>query len=164
VEGRPLRLRLEEIYREHRQGLFTLALSITRSVEQAEDAVQEAFARLWRSDPSPQGDSVAYAFASVRNVAIEVARRRTDRPAGDSLFETAAPASRDGRIEEDACQRVRAAIDRLPLRQRQAVVLRLYAGLTFRQIAEVLGEPLPTVASRYRRALERLRDRLQGLM
>ena len=67
---------LERIYRDHRQGLFTLALSITRCPDLAEDAVQDAFTRLWRSEIEPQGDSTAYVFASVRNAALELARGR----------------------------------------------------------------------------------------
>jgi len=154
---------IEDIYRRHRQGLFTLALSITRRVDLAEDAVHDACARLLRSGKRPQGDPVAYVFASVRNAALEQARRR--RPATglpESLFDPrqADPAAAASQSEQQRL--AREAVDRLPLRQRQAVVLRLYANLTFQQIAETLGEPLPTVAARYRRALERIKKTIEG--
>ncbi len=155
--------KLEQTYRDHRQGLFSLALSITRRPELAEDAVQDAFVRLWRSAISPKGDPVAYVFASVRNAALELVRRRRNAAGVPvSLFdcEQADPAS--AAIEAEQQQIVRRAVDALPSEQREAVVMRTYAGLTFRQIADVVGEPLPTIASRYRRALERIKETIES--
>ena len=153
-----MRQRLETIYREHRQGLFTLALSITRSAALAEDAVHDALLRLWRSGREPAGDTVAYVFASVRNAAIEIRRRRHDVTGCDSVFAEVTATSAATDMETAA--RIRHAVNRLPLRPRQVVVMRLYGELTFQQIADTLGEPLQTVASRYRRALEQVRQEL----
>lgn len=155
--------RLEQIYRDHRQGLFSLALAVTRSVDLAEDAVQDAFARLWRTRRRPEGDLVAYVFASVRNAAIEQARRRRRAVAVPaSLFDGAQCDPASTAIDAERQQLVRNAVDALPMRQRQAVVLRLYAGLTFQQMADTLHEALPTVASRYRRALQRIKAAIEG--
>ena len=156
-----MRQRLETIYREHRQGLFALALSITRSAPLAEDAVHDALLRLWRSDREPEGDTVAYVFASVRNAAIEIRRRRHDVTGCDSVF--ADVAATPSTADAETAGRIRRAIDRLPLRPRQVVVMRLYGELTFQQIADTLGEPLQTVASRYRRSLEQVRQELHDL-
>lgn len=156
-----MRRRLEGIYREHRQGLYSLALSITRSTELAEDAIHDAFLRLWRTGRQPGGDVVAYVFASVRNAAIEVRRRRRrDTERTTSIFAPveSAPTPSPAALEQQHA--ARKAVDALPMRARQVVVMRLYAGLTFQQIADTLQEPLQTVASRYRRALERIRDEL----
>jgi RNA polymerase sigma-70 factor (ECF subfamily) len=153
---------LEAIYRRHRQGLFTLALSITGRVELAEDAVQEAFVGLWRRGAPPAGDVVAYVFAAVRNAAIDQLRKRR-RSAGDSPVSIYDGAVIDPDPAAEAEQRrlLRDALEALPAEQREAVVLRIYAGLSFGQVAEMLGEPLPTVASRYRRALERIRQHMR---
>jgi RNA polymerase sigma-70 factor (ECF subfamily) len=79
------------------------------------------------------------------------------RQGGDAgLAFLAAPAGADREAEHDLHEAMRA----LPAEQLEAVVLHLYVGLTFAQAAEVLGEPLATVASRYRRALDRLRSLL----
>lgn len=159
-----MRKQLERIYREHRQGLFTLALSITRCPDLAEDAVQEAFARLWRSAARPEGDVVSYVFASVRNAALDQARlRRAPGAPAVSIFDADPATPLSAAIDAERRQGVRRAVDALPPKQRQTVVLRLYAGLTFRQIAETLAEPLQTVASRYRRALERIKESLENL-
>jgi len=159
----PVRRQIEAIYRSHRHGLFTLALSITRRVELAEDAVHEACARLLRLGARPKGDAVAYVFAAVRNAALDAARRqRRWTKLSDSIFDPgqADPAQAASHAEQQRL--ARDAVERLPLRQRQAVVLRLYANLTFEQIAETLNEPLATVAARYRRALERIKKTIEG--
>ena len=161
---------LEQLYARHRQGLFTVALSITRCAARAEDAVHDAFVRMCRvgTDRSAAAaqDLVAYAYAAVRNAAIDQQRRaRTQATAVESIFNGVRPAPADrGALDDERERFVAAAIDELPDEQREAVVLRVYAQLSFAQIAVVLDAPLPTVATRYRRALERLRERLGRLV
>ncbi len=152
---------IESIYRQHRKGLYTLALSITRQPESAEDAVHEAIVRLCRSGKSPSGDPVAYVFAAVRNAAIDQKRRL----GSVSIFDLAEPSQEPTTALDDheRDRMVADAIDDLPADQREAVVMHLYTGLTFQQAAEALHVPLQTMASRYRRALDRLRTQLTSL-
>lgn len=150
------------MYETHRQGLFTLALAITRCPALAEDAIQEAFLRLWRTGARPDGDPVPYVFAAVRNAAVDQVRKSAaaGRPVPESIFggEARDPSVSAATAEEHRA--VREAVDALPDAQREVVVMKTYGGLTFEQIAQTTGEPLQTVASRYRRALERLGQRL----
>jgi RNA polymerase sigma-70 factor (ECF subfamily) len=184
--GRVADLDLEDIYARHRQGLFTLALSITRCAARAEDAVHDAFVRLCRrrsasaasaasavsagTDIAPGADPVAYVFASVRNAAVDLVRRAPpDQGRAASIFAGAwsshADAGADaGALDAERRGWVARAIDALPPEQREAIVLRVYAGLSFAQIAEAVDAPLQTVASRYRRGLERLRHQLAKLV
>jgi RNA polymerase sigma-70 factor (ECF subfamily) len=168
-------LDLEDIYARHRQGLFTLALSITRCAARAEDAVHDAFVRLCRRRPisgasigmeiSPGADPVAYVFASVRNAAVDLVRRappEQGRPG--SIFAGASHPADAGAIDAERRRWVARAVDTLPPEQREAVILRVYAGLSFAQIAATVDAPLQTVASRYRRGLERLRHQLARLV
>ena len=157
---------IEAIYRQHRQGLYTLALSIAGRPEAAEDAVHDAVVRLCRSGP-PSGDPVAYVFAAVRNAAIDT-RRRPRATGAVSIFDLP-DAAADGRPVDDSAgdgerdRRVAEALERLPAEQREAVVLHLFAGLTFAQAAGAAGVPLQTMASRYRRGLATLREPLASL-
>lgn len=154
-----MRTALEGIYRQYRQGLYSLALSITRRPALAEDAVQEAFVRLLRRGKTPNGDPVAYVFASVRNSAIDAAGKAAKQSASPvSLYNGRHNDPAGELIGDEAAKRLRDAVDSLPDAQRQAVVMKVYAGLTFDQIAEASGEPLSTVSSRYQRALVRLRQ------
>ncbi len=159
---------IESIYRRHRQGLYTLALSIAGRPEAAEDAVHDAVVRLCRGGTQPAGDAVAYVFAAVRNAALDTRRRAGPRAAAVSIFDLAEPA--DGGPAVDAAagdgerdRRVADALAALPADQREAVVLHLFAGLTFAQAAEAVGVPLQTLASRYRRGLVALREPLASL-
>lgn len=158
---------VEHIYRAHRQGLFTLALSVTRSAERAEDAVQTAFERLWRRPRRLTGDRVAYVYRAVRNAALDQMRRARSRPVevtlggGESIFDgRPSPPHRAMAAEDEAL--LRDAVEALPDAQREVIVMRVYGGLTFEQVAEAVGDPLPTVASRYRRGLDALRQKLEG--
>jgi len=154
---------LERIYREHRQGLFSLALAITRRADCAEDAVHDAFARLFRSEIQPQRDVVSYVFAAVRNAAVDQLRRRVDRVhSPQSLFDAAGSDPVAEAIESERRALVRQAVEDLSDEQRETVVMRMYSGLKFQQIADVLGEPLPTITSRYRRALQRIKTAIEA--
>ncbi len=152
---------IESIYRQHRKGLFTLALSITGRVDSAEDAVHDAVLRLCKSTKPPSGDPVAYVFAAVRNAAIDQRRRI----GSVSIFDLPEPTQVPGDAVEDQDRNrlLAGALADLPADQREAVVMHLYTGLTFQQAAETLEVPLQTIASRYRRALAKLRERLESL-
>lgn len=157
---------LQTLYARHRQALFTLALSRTRCRQRAEDAVHDAFVRLCRSDMSRVADAEAYVFAAVRNAAIDQERRAhpaapLDRTAAESIFEGRDAGPEAGLLQSEQERLVADAVERLPDEQREAIVLRVYGGLSFAQIAQVTGDPLPTVATRFRRGLQRLREKLE---
>lgn len=156
---------LEQLYARHRQGLFTAALSITRCAARAEDAVHDAFVRMCRvSAGDAKGDPVAYAYAAVRNAAIDQQRRVKSQAKAESVFDGHHERAEQGAIEAERQDVIASAIEALPDEQREAVVLRVYAQLSFAQIAQVVDAPLQTVATRYRRGLERLRERLGRLV
>jgi len=158
---------LEDIYRDHRRGLFGLALSVVREAAAAEDAVHEAFARMVKQGGSPGGDPLAYAYKAVRNAAIDQTRRREARPKptdnAASLF--VSPIEDDPAAQAELSetqQMLMQAVDNLPPDEREAVVMRSFGGLSFKQIAEATGQPLSTVSSQYQRALGKLRQKLEA--
>jgi RNA polymerase sigma-70 factor (ECF subfamily) len=123
-------------------------------------------ARLWQSTDLPR-DPVPYVFSAVRNAAIDQTRRAAvrHRLESTSIFNglPAAGGPADpgtAAITAEQHEKLRLAVDALPQPEREAIVMRIYAGLKFEQMAEAMGEPLPTVASRYRRALEMLSRRV----
>lgn len=127
----------------------------------AEDVVQEAFVRFWRARRRA-ADPTAYIFACVKRCALDWQRglrrrlRRevaSARPERESLF--IAPLEQDERR-----RRLEAAVSRLPDQQREVLILKIWGGLSFPQIAEALGIPANTAASRYRYALAKLREQL----
>jgi RNA polymerase sigma-70 factor, ECF subfamily len=151
----PSREILEEIYGQHKKGLMVLALAVTHSRCEAEDAIHDAFLRLVNAGGGACGDPVAYVYGAVRHAAIDRVRRRR----GEVAVSSSLAACLDGCDHAETKERdagLAAALDTLCEEQRTVVLLRVYGGLTFRQIGEVERVPLPTVASRYTAALERL--------
>jgi RNA polymerase sigma-70 factor (ECF subfamily) len=164
------RQELEYLYQRERDRLFTYALSILRDQHLAEDVVQDVFQRLCRQPREPR-DLQTYVYACVRNRALDVrqeARSREtaslDHAAHDSiyLFDGRAPWS--ALLSEERARQVEQAMVQLSEEEREVVVLHVYGELTFESVATVLEEPLGTVASRYRRALAKLRKALEGEM
>ena len=143
---------LREMYRDQRQELFTYALSFTRDPATAEDAVHSAFGRLLRRRRAPR-DLRPYVFRCVRNAAIDERRARQREELRGSIFSGAAVTPEDTRLR----LQVEEALDCLSPNEKDAVVLKIYSGLTFREIARMRRVPLQTAASWYRRGMERLK-------
>lgn len=158
---------IETVYREERRGLFLLALSVTGSHQQAEDAVHEAIVRVCRQRRPPAGDRVAYVYRAVRNAAIDERRRAGIRQASvfdEANHQAAAAADASAAVAAAESRRlIQAAVESLPDDLREVVVLRLANNLSFRQLADVMNEPTMTISDRYRRALSALRASLEHL-
>ena len=157
----PLNGLLDQVYRDDGQRLFTCAFAITRSVERAEDAVQEAFYRLCRLSKPPR-NLRAYVFRAVRNAAIDQ-RRRNPPPTEavpDFIFDSR-PGPCETAIDNEFQRRVAEALVRLSDDECETIVQHLYGNLTFRDIAEIRDAPTGTVTSWYQRGLEKLRAKLE---
>jgi RNA polymerase sigma-70 factor (ECF subfamily) len=129
----------------------------TRCEADAQDVLQEALVETWQRCGGKPPDA-PLVFATIRRRAIDLARsndRRTHRElASPEWF--CAPADHAAR-DEDLEQAVKA----LPPNLREVLVLKIWSGLTFQEIARALDIPANTAASRYRYALERLRESLK---
>ncbi len=151
---------LRLFYRDHRQALFVYALSLTRSRETAEDIVQTVFYRLLRRGRLPK-ELRPYAFRAVRNAATDLARREERGAKHASIFaspEVGADAAAIALRDEMA-----ALLDGVGGDERECIVLKTYNGLTFQEISAVLGVPVGTAASWYRRGIEKMRRQWEEL-
>ena len=164
-----MRDQLEKIYCSQRQGLFSLALSITGCRQLTEDAIQTAFERLCRLDTALHGDFSNHVFSSVRNAARDSRRSETRvSQARESIFNGVAaklpdaesPADDVLTVERD--QILRRALNELDESDREVVALKVFVGLTFDAVGEILEQPAKIVATRYRRLLTKLEERLRG--
>ncbi len=136
------------------------------SREAAADVVQSVFLRAVKSRRRFRRveNPVAYLFQIARNETARAATRKT-RQKEQSLAagEWCQDADLPGEQAENA-EAARAALARLAPDDRELIELKVFAGLTFREIAAVTGRPQGTVATRYRRALESLRSWLTRQM
>ena len=128
---------------------------------EAEDVVAEVFARAADNIDSLRRCERPdyYLLAATRNLCRDIMkRRRPDTVPGEILEETCGTrVSSESSSRADDLDRLRDAVGRLPVAQREVVVLRMTAGLKFSEIAELLGVPLGTALSRMSAALERLK-------
>lgn len=159
---------LERLYDTHADALFAFLLNLTRSEAEARDTLQEVFCRLAAKPDLLCGvrDERGFLLRLAHNHAIDqMGRRDTRSRAHDALAaETAELFARTADPDETAFRRELAnALGELPADQRAVVHLKLWSGLTFERIAEVLEVPLNTAASRYRYGLDKLRARLRPL-
>ena len=140
----------------HGPALVLFARQWTSSVADAQDAVQDGFIRFWLAR-SRARDSVAYLYACVRSAAMDVARanRRREKSADRSLAANV-PVSPFAAEQAELAQTIEEALAQLPSEQREVVVMKVWGGLTFGEIAEALRISPNTAASRYRYAIERL--------
>jgi len=160
----PVVIDLERLYDDHAQALFGFLLNLTRNEEDTRDLLQELFVKLSRQPKLIEGarEPRAYLLRLAHNGAIDLFRRRAVREKYQEelpdLFEDSA--NPDEKAFREA---LTIALETLPPEQRAVVHLKLWEDLTFDHIAEVLGVSINTAASRYRYALDKLRQRLRPL-
>src|SRR5215468_702791 len=153
---------LEVLYTRFAALTFTLALRIVGDPELAREALQDTFLRCWdgRETYDPARGRVAWWLMGIaRNRAIDLLRSRPHQARlreQESLLDRPADEADPAGLAE-LRQAVAAGLAALPPEQRQAIELAYYAGLTQSEIARELDQPLGTVKSRMRQALDRLR-------
>jgi RNA polymerase sigma-70 factor, ECF subfamily len=164
----PAGLDIERLYDEHAQPLYAFLLNLTRDEADTRDLLQEVFVKLARDANLLHGvrGERAFLVRLAHNAAIDLIRRRGTRERTRENFaaERTSPfAPTDDPDEEIFRNKLAGALTELPPDQRAVAHLKLWEGLTFEQIATALDIPPNTAASRYRYALDKMRDRLRPL-
>jgi RNA polymerase sigma-70 factor (ECF subfamily) len=137
-------------------ALLLFARQWSASAADAEDALQSGFVRFWKTR-SRARDELAYLYTCVRSAACDQVRSNQRRKARELRVARPEPSAFDSSLER--CERdaaIEAALAQLPGDQREVVVMKIWGGLTFAQIAAALEITLGTAASRYRYALARM--------
>jgi RNA polymerase sigma-70 factor, ECF subfamily len=160
---------LSELYDRYGRLVFSLALRIVGETGLAEEITQDVFVQLWNkanSYHSEQGKVVTWLTSFARYRAIDALRRQNVRPEGHRVewAEGISPDLVDPVILEltvDLEQQklhLRAALARLPEEQRRVLALAYFSGMSHQEIATTLHEPLGTVKTRVRLAMQKLRQ------
>jgi len=138
-------------------GLVLFARQFVRTGADAEDIVQDAFVRFWRKEHSIENRALL--FATVRSVALDLLRRdaRRARRETNAALEMEQTTAQQFDFDDGSQQELAAAVDRLPVEQREVLVMKIWNELTFAEIGQALGISQNTAASRYRYALAALK-------
>jgi RNA polymerase sigma-70 factor (ECF subfamily) len=166
--------RFETAVLAHLDSAYNLARWLLRSEHDAQDVVQEACLRAFRSFETFRGggDGRCWLLAIVRNACCSwIERNHRDMPeplTDDDLDQIAGDGDDDDpqeqMIRQADAEQVRAAIDALPAAYRETIVLCDLEGLSYKEISGITGVPIGTVMSRLSRGRKRLEERLAPRM
>lgn len=148
----------EGLVRRHQAQVCAIAYSVLRDRGRAEEVAQDAFLIAWR-DRAAVDPSVRWICGIARNLARNVLRRRREVPMTDDPA-TPARDPRDELITRENAARAEAALERLPDKYREAIVLYYGGEESIADVASALGISQDSARQRVHRGRERLRDQL----
>ncbi|HAC90583.1 MAG TPA: sigma-70 family RNA polymerase sigma factor [Planctomycetaceae bacterium] len=148
------------------QRLLRLALAITRSQHDAEDALQTTLVRISQNPEllCQAQQPWHYLLQMVRNNALQILRRRKPEAPIRQLDQLTTQCPVDELEMQEQYRAIWSALRKLPAEQSELVVLKIWEEMTFQQIATVLNISPATAASRYRYALQKMAFLLQSHM
>jgi RNA polymerase sigma-70 factor (ECF subfamily) len=154
------------LYDRHSQAAYSLAYRMMGERQAAEDLVQEAFLKVWRSAGSyraERGSVRTWLLSIVHNRGIDQLRSFASRRRTQEKVEASAPKSQPSEAfaqswRNSQGEQVREALKTLPKEQLKILELAYFSGYTHVEIAELLGLPLGTVKGRMRLGLKKIKD------
>lgn len=161
------------LYDRYSGAVFAFAVRILGDRAVAEELLQEVFFRCWKQASAysrQRGSFITWLLSITHNMAIDELRRRGRRPqradSADPVLLLTNVRDRDPSVEDRALMnalrdQIQEAMESLPVAQRRTVTMAYFEGLTQREIAEELREPLGTVKTRMRLGIRKLREYLE---
>jgi RNA polymerase sigma-70 factor (ECF subfamily) len=167
---------LEVLYDRYSSVVFSFAYRLVADRQLAEEVLQEAFFRAWQQGKafnSGRGTFITWLLSITHNLAIDEIRKRRRRPQKaeseepEAFLAMVADSGSGANVEDEVWlgalrDTISSALRELPAAQREAIELAYFQGLTQREIADRLGEPLGTVKTRMRLGMQKLRESLGG--
>jgi len=152
--------------------MLLFARQFVRNREDAEDVVQEAFSKMWRSGAIAEGGDrmIGKFYGCIRWAALDWLRknkrrsRREDFAAQSDVLEKGGGYFERALETEELAETVQGALCGLPEAQREVVTLKIWSELTFEQIGQALDVSPNTAASRFRYAMKALKRQLKGVV
>ena len=157
-----------ELYDTLGASVYGLARRVVRDPSRAEDVSQEVFLEVWRKAPSfdeTRGSAKTWVMTIAHRRAVDAVRRNESARKYDGqaiVDEVSHDEPADALIEGEEHATVRACLDTLTELQMESVRLAYFNGYTYSEVARLLDKPLPTIKTRMRDGLIRLRDCLEG--
>ena len=155
---------IRELFRFHYRPLCLYALHYLKDADAVEDVVQEAFTAWWQKGDVAD-NARAYLYAIVRNRCIDILRRQGRPPEQLQPEDAAGAISDEEAVDRSALEaRLWEAVDRLPAKRRELLLMSKRDGLSYEQIAEATGLSVNTVRNQISRALQSLRNSADSIL
>jgi len=161
----------EKLVEEYRERVYRVAWRILRDDEDAEDAAQEAFIKVFKSIDRFERRSSLYTWIYRITVNIALNKLKRDKfrrmvPLGDMIRRDTRPGTDPGRVTESSeiGRRIGEAVSSLPDKQRAVFTLKFYEGMSHKEIAEIVGCSEGTSKANYFHAIRKLRKLLGDLV
>ena len=150
---------LAGLYRETHTAVYGFALSLCANAHDAEDVLQDTYLQVSRAAAGyqSQGKPMAWMLTIARNLALQRIRERERTVTMTQFADRVTFTSEDRLVLETV-------LSTLGEEEREIVMLHAAAGMKHREIASLLHLPLPTVLSKYNRALKKLREAMKEVM
>jgi len=149
---------LIQLFETKQKQLYVAALSITRNQAAAEDAVLDAMLAISELQQTPENLS-AYVYRTVRNKALHTVKQ-SKRFSSDSEYSNFIDTQSQSAEQQVFLQQVLKQLEELESNQQQVLIMKLFGDLTFDEIAEITANNPNTVASWYRRGLQKLKENI----
>jgi RNA polymerase sigma-70 factor (ECF subfamily) len=155
---------LADLYDAHASALYAFVLNLTRSPAASEDILHDLFLKVARDERRFRtlAQPKSYLFAMAHRAVIDAVRRTETRQRRHETADEPAALFQPDPDHAFFQAEVAGAMAELPVEQRAVVHLKLWENLTFEQIAEALDISANTAASRYRYAIDKMRERLRS--
>lgn len=153
-----------ELVKRHQKGLLRLSMRFVKDLDIAQDIVQDSFIKAYEKLHSFEGRSSfkSWLFQIAMNTARNKLREYRHATSDISQMHLAVGATAESSLIHSAIsQLIQTEVDRLPLKQKMALVLRVYEDLSFKEIAEIMECPYDTAKANYRHALLKLKEIFQ---
>jgi RNA polymerase sigma-70 factor (ECF subfamily) len=150
-----------EIYRRYSHRVFVYCRKIVQNTRDAEDAFQDTFMKFLSSASNTRvmSNLLGYLLSIARNCCMDIVNKRHQHT---ELVEELHGATTDSSVEQNELgDLITMALELLPFQWREAVVLQLYADMSYEEIAQTLEVPVTTVRNWICRGKQRLREILQ---
>ena len=150
-----------ELVKRHQRGLLRLSMRFMKDMDVAQDVVQDAFIKAYEKLNLFEGRS---SFKSwIYQIAVNTARNklrenRYDFSNIDDVHLSVSATAESGLVHRAVSEIIQSEVDRLPFKQKTALVLRVYEDMSFAEIAEVMECPYDTAKANYRHALLKLKE------
>ena len=158
----------EDLYDVLSASVYGMARRVVRDPTRAEDVTQDVFLEVWRKAPSfdqGRGSAKTWVMTIAHRRAVDAVRRNESQKRYDgqaSLDEVSHDEPADRLLADEEHTAVRGCLDTLTELQLESVRLAYFNGYTYAEVATLLGKPLPTIKTRMRDGLIRLRDCLES--